>query len=94
MKVEPLAGKRHVAITERRTRNCWALQIKEMLDVRYPNVIKVWLVMDNLNTHSIASFYETFEPQESRRLAKRLEIHHPPQTGELVEHGGNKSQRP
>lgn len=81
MEVEPLAGKRHVAITERRTRKDWAWQIKEMLDLRYPNVIKVRLVMDNLNTHSIASFYETFEPQEARRLAERLEIHYTPKHG-------------
>ncbi len=81
MEVEPLAGKRHVAVTERRTRKDWAWQIKEMLDERYPNAIKVRLVMDNLNTHSIASFYETFEPQEARRLAERLEIHYTPKHG-------------
>ena len=81
MEVEPLAGKRHVAITEHRTRKDWAWQIKEMLDERYPNAIKVRLVMDNLNTHSIASFYETFEPQQARRLAERLEIHHTPKHG-------------
>ena len=76
MEVEPLAGRRHVAITERRTRKDWAKQIKEMLDDRYPHVCKVRLVMDNLNTHNIASLYEAFEPQEARRLAERLEIHH------------------
>jgi hypothetical protein len=81
MEVEPLAGKRHVAVTERRTRKDWAWQIKEMLDVRYPNAIKVRLVMDNLNTHSTASFYETFAPQEARRLAERLEIHYTPKHG-------------
>ena len=81
MEVEPLAGKRHVAITERRTRKDWALQMKEMLDERYPNAIKVRLVMDNLNTHGIASFYETFEPQEARRLAERLDVHYTPKHG-------------
>ena len=81
MEVEPLAGKRHVAVTERRTRKDWAWQIKEMLDVRYPNAIKVRLIMDNLNTHSTASFYETFAPQEARRLAERLEIHYTPKHG-------------
>lgn len=81
MEVEPLAGKRHVAITERRTRKDWAQQIKQMLDERYPDAIKVCLVMDNLNTHSIASLYETFEPQEAKRLADRLEIHHTPKHG-------------
>lgn len=81
MEVEPLSGKRHVAITERRTRKDWARQVKEMLDERYPDAIKVRLVMDNLNTHSAASLYETFDPEEARRLAGRLEIHHTPKHG-------------
>jgi hypothetical protein len=81
MEVEPLAGKRHVAVTERRTRKDWAIQIKQMLDERYPNATKVCLVMDNLNTHSIASLYETFEPKEARRLAERLAIHYTPKHG-------------
>ena len=81
MEVEPLAGRRHVAVTERRTRKDWARQIKQMLDERYPGAVKVRLVMDNLNTHNIASLYETFEPQEARRLAERLEIHHTPKHG-------------
>ena len=75
IEIEPLGGKRHVAITEHRTRKDWAMQIKGMLDERYPDATKVRLVMDNLNTHSIASLYETFEPQEARRLAERLDIH-------------------
>src|SRR3989339_1879345 len=81
MEVEPLSGKRHVAVTERRTKKDWALQIKEMLDERYPDAIKVRLVMDNLNTHSIVSLYETFEPEEARRLAERLDIHYTPKHG-------------
>ena len=81
MEVEPLAGRRHVAITERRTRKDWAHQIKEMLDVRYPEAIRIRLVMDNLNTHNIASLYETFSPAEARRLAERLEIHFTPKHG-------------
>ena len=68
MEVEPLAGRRHVAITERRTRKDWAQQIKEMLDERYPEAVKVRLVMDNLNTHSIASLYEAFRAQGSAAL--------------------------
>ena len=81
MEVEPLAGKRHVAVTEHRTRKDWAHQIKQMLDDRYPDAIRVRLVMDNLNTHNIASLYETFEPQEARRLAERLDIHYTPKHG-------------
>ena len=76
--MEPLGGKRHVAITERRTRKDWAMQIKQMLDERYLDAIKVRLVMDNLNTHSITSLYETFPPEEARRLAERLDIHYTP----------------
>ena len=81
MEVEPLAGRRHVEITERRTRKDWAKQIKHMLEDRYSHACKVRLVMDNLNTHNIASLYEAFEPQEARRLAERLEIHYTPKHG-------------
>ena len=81
MEVEPLPGKRHVAVTEHRTRKDWAHQIKSMLDERYPEAIKVRLIMDNLNTHNIASLYETFAPQEAQRLASRLEIHYTPKHG-------------
>lgn len=52
-----------------------------MLDERYPDAIKVRLVMDNLPTHNIASLYETFEPQEARRHAEKLYIHHTPKHG-------------
>jgi hypothetical protein len=81
MEVEPLAGRRHVAATERRTRRDWAAQVREMLDVRYPDAVKVRLVMDNLNTHGVASLYEAFEPAEALRLSRRLEIHHTPRHG-------------
>ena len=81
MEVEPLAGRRHVLVTEHRTRKDWAQQIKQMLDERYPDAVKVRLIMDNLNTHNIASLYETFEPQEARRLVQRLDIHHTPKHG-------------
>jgi DDE superfamily endonuclease len=81
MEVEPLAGKRHVAVTEHRTRKDWAEQIKQMLDERYPDARKVRLVMDNLNTHNVASLYEAFSPKEARRLAERLEIHYTPKHG-------------
>ena len=81
VEVEPLAGRRHVEVTERRTRQDWARFIKTMLDERYPAAIKVRLVMDNLNTHDTASLYETFPPAEARRLAERLEIHYTPKHG-------------
>ena len=78
---EPLVGKRHVSVTDRRTKADWALQIKELLDVHYPHAQKVTLVMDNLNTHSGASLYEVFEPSEARRLLDRLRIHYTPKHG-------------
>jgi hypothetical protein len=81
LEVEPLTGKRHVAVTERRTSKDWAWWIKGMLDERYPNAVQVRLVLDNLNTHSFASLYKTFEPQEARRLAERIEIHYTPKHG-------------
>jgi hypothetical protein len=81
LEVEPLRGRRHVEITEQRTRKDWAMFVKGMLDERYPQAIKVRLVMDNLNTHGAASLYEAFEPEEARRLARRLEIHYTPKHG-------------
>ena len=68
-------------ITERRTRIDWANFIKEMLEERYPDAQKVVLVMDNLNTHNIASLYTAFPAEEARRLAERLEIHFTPKHG-------------
>ena len=81
LEVEPLTGKRHVAATEHRASKDWAWWIKDMLDERYPNAVQVRLVLDNLNTHCLASLYEVFEPQEARRLAERLDIHHTPKHG-------------
>lgn len=78
---EPLAGQRWVDVTERRTRADWAEQIKELVDVRYPEAERIVLVMDNLNTHSPASLYEVFSPAEAKRLADKLEIHHTPKHG-------------
>jgi len=78
---EPLAGWRHVHAQNRRTKQDWALQIQELLDVHYRNVSKVRLIMDNLNTHTISSLYETFTPDVALSLAKRLEIHYTPKHG-------------
>ncbi len=78
---EPLAGWRHTSVRERRTRIDWANEIKELLDVYYPDASKIRLVMDNLNTHAISSLYQAFDPETARRLAKRLEIHYTPKHG-------------
>jgi len=78
---EPLTGKRFTSVTEKRTKIDWAHQVKEILDVHYPDAKKVVLVMDNLDTHSGASFYEAYSPGEARRLLERLEIHYTPKHG-------------
>jgi DDE superfamily endonuclease len=78
---EPLRGWRHVRVSAQRTRVDWAWTIKELVDVYYPQAERIVLVMDNLNTHSPASLYETFPPPEAKRLADRLEIHYTPKHG-------------
>jgi hypothetical protein len=81
MAVEPLAGKRTVRVTDRRTRVDWAQFVRMLLVTMYPEAAKVLLVMDNLNTHGIASLYEAFDPETARSLAARLEIHYTPKHG-------------
>lgn len=78
---EPFGGERFVSVTDRRTKVDWAMEIKQLLDVSYPDADKIVLVMDNLNTHTGASLYEVFQPQEARRLLDRLEIHYTPKHG-------------
>ena len=78
---EPLRGRRWVDVTEQRTRTDWAHQIKDLVDIRYPQAERIVLVMDNLNTHTPASLYEAFDPAEARRLAEKLEIHYTPKHG-------------
>jgi len=81
MYVEPLAGKRYVKVTARRTKIDWALAMRQLSDEYYPQAEVIVVVLDNLNTHSAASFYEAFEPQEAHRLANRFEFHHTPKHG-------------
>jgi hypothetical protein len=78
---EPLHGKRFVKVTDQRTRKDWAEAMRDLSDVIYPQAEKIVIVMDNLNTHSPASFYETFEPDEARRLIHRFEFHFSPKHG-------------
>lgn len=82
---EPLAGWRYADAQERRTSQDWAKQIEWLLTKQYPMAKKVVLVMDNLNTHSIASLYATFPPQRARDLAERLEIHYTPKHGSWLD---------
>jgi DDE superfamily endonuclease len=76
--VEPLAGHRRVNAREQRTRMDRAHEIEQLLTSDYPDTTKVVLVMDNLNTHSIGSLHEAFDPAKAFALARRLEIHHTP----------------
>ena len=78
---EPMAGWRHVQVTERRTMQDFARQMRWLVDEAYPEVPVVRVVLDNLNTHRTASLYETFPAAEARRVAKRLEFHYTPKHG-------------
>ncbi len=78
---EPLPGKRFVKVTDQRTRKDWAQAMKELADEIYPQAEKIVIVMDNLNTHSAISFYETFEAEEARRLTHHFEFHYTPKHG-------------
>jgi hypothetical protein len=78
---EPLAGWRHVLVSDRRTRIDWAHCIKDLVDVHYPDAERIVLVQDNLNTHSPASLYEAFAPAEAKRLTDKLELHATPKHG-------------
>jgi transposase len=81
MLFEPLAGKRFIETTAHRKAVDWAQVMKALSDEHYPEAEVIVLVMDNLNTHKLASFYETFEPEEAHRLSQRFEIHFTPKHG-------------
>ena len=78
---EPLAGWRHVAVTDRRTAKDFAEVVRWLAEDVYPEADRIVLVMDNLNTHTLASLYEAFEPEQARRIAERFEVHHTPKHG-------------
>ncbi len=79
MLFEPLAGKRYIQTNSKRKAVDWAQVMKTLSDELYPEAEMIVLVMDNLNTHKLASFYETFEPDEAHRLSRRFEIHYTPE---------------
>jgi len=78
---EPLTGKIIAEAKERRTKQDFAHFVRDLLDVHYPAAEQLVLVMDNLNTHLLASFYHTFPAEEARRICKKLEIHYTPLHG-------------
>ena len=79
--IEPLTGQAYVNPRKQRTSIDFAHEIKTLLTVHYPNAKKVRLVLDNLNTHTPASLYKAFPPEEARELLKRLEFHYTPKHG-------------
>lgn len=76
--VEPLAGRRRVNVTDRRTIPDFAAQMKCLCDDMYPNAEVIRVVLDNLNTHALGSLFSTYPPDEAWRLARRLEFHYTP----------------
>jgi hypothetical protein len=82
---EPLGQWRTTRVTDHRKAVDWAHFMKEAVIDRYPDASKIVLVMDNLNTHKVASFYEAYPPDEASRLADRLEIHHTPKHGSWLD---------
>jgi hypothetical protein len=79
--VEPLAGWRHVEVTERRTKSEYAEQIRWLVDCVYPDSECIRIVQDNLNTHTPAALYEVFPPHEARRILRQVEFHYTPKHG-------------
>lgn len=69
---------RRVEVTERRTAVDFALCMRELVDVHFPQAERIRVVLDNLSTHSAGSLYETFAPEEARRVLRRLEFHFTP----------------
>lgn len=78
---EPIVGFRYVEASKRRTKIDWARNVETILEKYYPTAEKVVLVMDNLNTHTIASLYAAFPAPKAFALAQRLEIHYTPKHG-------------
>jgi hypothetical protein len=79
--VQPLLGWRQVNVTAHRTKQDFARQMKLLVDVYFPDAILIRLVVDNLNTHTPAALYETFAPDEARRITRKLEFHYTPKHG-------------
>ena len=75
---EPLAGWRHIEVTEHRTKVDFAYQMRWLVDVAYPDAECIDVVLDNLNTHTYGALYEAFEPAEARRIARKLVFHYTP----------------
>jgi hypothetical protein len=85
MMFAPLEGWRHVEVTDRHTAVDYAQVLKDLSDTHFPEVKKIILVQDNLNTHKPASLYEAFPAEEARRLVERFEWHYTPKHGSWLD---------
>jgi len=81
MTVQPLAGWRQVTVTSQRTKLDFAAQMKELVDLHFPEAERIRVVLDNLNTHKLACLYEAYPAKEARRIVRKLEFHHTPKHG-------------
>lgn len=72
---------RHIKVTDRRTSVDFAECMRELVDVHYPAAELVRVVLDNLSTHTPGALYEAFEPEEARRILRRIEFHFVPKHG-------------
>ncbi len=90
--VEPLAGLRCVEMTEQRTRLDFAQTIRWLVDEVYPEARVIRLVLDNLNTHTAASLYEAFPPEEAQRNGPRLEVHYTRHPWQLAQYSRDRDQ--
>lgn len=79
MFLQPLVGWRHVKVTDRRTKQDFSFCMHDLVEIHFPEAEKIRVVLDNLNTHTPAAFYETFPPEQARRLTKKLEFHYTPE---------------
>jgi hypothetical protein len=79
MFLQPLAGWRHVKVTDQRTKQDFAWCMKDLVEIHFPQAEKIRLVLDNLNTPSPAAFYEAFPPEQARQLTRKLEFHYTPE---------------
>ena len=79
--------KRYTMVAAQRTKQQWAQFMRQLADSHYPDVDKIALVLDHLNTHTLAALYEVFPLFEARRLAQRFEVHYTPKHGSPAQHG-------
>ena len=84
---------RHVKVTDHRTARDFAVCMRDLADIHYPDADQIRVVMDNLSTHTAGALYETFPAPEAHRILQRLEFHYTPETRELAQHGGNRDRR-